>query len=145
MLPLLSGVQSTSTALEAERIRMEVITQNIANANTSRGPDGKPYQRQEVVFEAMLNRQLTGASALEAGSKGVMVSRITKDSSPPRLVYNPGHPDANPQGMVAMPNINVHEEMVDMIAASRSFEANLAVVKNARSMALQTLSIGKRA
>ncbi|KAF0171815.1 MAG: flagellar basal-body rod protein FlgC [Limisphaerales bacterium] len=145
MLPLLSGVQSTSTALEAERIRMEVITQNIANANTSRGPDGKPYQRQEVVFEAMLNRQLTGASALDAGSKGVMVSRITKDSSAPRLVYNPGHPDANPQGMVAMPNINVHEEMVDMIAASRSFEANLAVVKNARSMALQTLSIGKRA
>lgn len=145
MLPLLSGVQSTSTALEAERIRMEVITQNIANANTSRGPDGKPYQRQEVVFEAMLNRQLTSASALDAGSKGVMVSRITKDSSAPRLVYNPGHPDANPQGMVAMPNINVHEEMVDMIAASRSFEANLAVVKNARSMALQTLSIGKRA
>lgn len=124
---------------------MEVISQNIANANTSRGPDGKPYQRQEVVFEAMLNRQLTGASALDAGSKGVMVSRITKDSSAPRLVYNPGHPDANPQGMVAMPNINVHEEMVDMIAASRSFEANLAVVKNARSMALQTLSIGKRA
>lgn len=145
MLPLLSGVQSTSTALEAERIRMEVISQNIANANTSRGPDGKPYQRQEVVFEAMLNRQLTGASALDAGSKGVLVSRITKDASPPRLVYNPGHPDANPQGMVAMPNINVHEEMVDMIAASRSFEANLAVVKNARSMALQTLSIGKRA
>lgn len=145
MLPLISGVQSTSTALEAERIRMEVISQNIANANTSRGPDGKPYQRQEVVFEAVLNRQLRGNFALDAGSKGVMVSRITKDAAPPRLVYNPGHPDANPQGMVAMPNINVHEEMVDMIAASRSFEANLAVVKNARSMALQTLSIGKRA
>ncbi len=122
---------------------MEVISQNIANANTSRGPDGKPYQRQEVVFEAMLNRQMIGG-AQDAGSKGVHVSRITKDSSQPRLVYNPGHPDANPQGMVAMPNINVHEEMVDMIAASRSFEANLAVVKNARSMALQTLSIGKR-
>jgi flagellar basal-body rod protein FlgC len=145
MLPLLSGVQSTSTALEAERIRMEVISQNIANANTSRGPDGKPYQRQEVIFEAMLNRQLSGNFALDAGSKGVMVSRIAKDSAPPRLVYNPGHPDANPQGMVAMPNVNVHEEMVDMIAASRSFEANLAVVKNARSMAMQTLSIGKRA
>lgn len=143
MLPLLSGVQSTSSALEAERIRMEVISQNIANANTSRGPDGKPYQRQEVVFEAMLNRQMVGGTQ-DAGSKGVHVSRITKDSSPPRLVYNPGHPDANPQGMVAMPNINVHEEMVDMIAASRSFEANLAVVKNARSMALQTLGIGKR-
>ncbi|MBI5800748.1 MAG: flagellar basal body rod protein FlgC [Verrucomicrobia bacterium] len=140
-MSLLSGVQSTSTALEAERIRMEVISQNIANANTTRGPDGKPYQRQEVVFEAMLNRQLAGP---DAGGKSVHVARITKDATPPRLVYNPGHPDANPQGMVAMPNINVHEEMVDMIAASRSFEANLAVVKNARSMALQTLNIGKR-
>ncbi len=143
MLPLLTGVHSTTSALEAERIRMEVISQNIANANTSRGPDGKPYQRQEVVFEALLNRQLQGAA--ESGGKGVMVSRITKDTVAPRLVYNPGHPDANGQGMVAMPNINVHEEMVDMIAASRSFEANLAVVKNARSMAMQTLSIGKRA
>lgn len=145
MLPLLSGIQSTSTALEAQRIRMEVISQNIAHANTSRGADGKPYQRQEVVFEAMLNRQLQGPGGLDAGGKGVMVSRITKDTAPPRFVHNPGHPDANQQGMVAMPNINVHEEMVDMIAASRSFEANLAVVKNARSMALQTLNIGKRA
>ncbi len=143
MLPLLTGVQSTSTALEAERIRMEVISQNIANANTTRGPDGKPYQRQEVVFEAVLNRQLAGAT--DAGTKSLNVARITKDTSPPRLVYNPGHPDANPQGLVAMPNINVHEEMVDMIAASRSFEANLAVVKTARSMALQTLNLGKRA
>ncbi|MEN9573720.1 MAG: flagellar basal body rod protein FlgC [Verrucomicrobiota bacterium] len=143
MIPLLSGVQSTSSALEAERIRMEVISQNIANANTTRGPDGKPYQRQEVVFETLLNRQLSGGP--DAGTKSVHIARISKDTAEPRLVYNPGHPDANQQGMVAMPNINVHEEMVDMIAASRSFEANLAVVKNARSMAMQTLNLGKRA
>ena len=143
MLSLLSGVQSTSSALEAERIRMEVISQNIANANTTRGPDGKPYQRQEVVFETLLNRQLSGG--MDAGTKSVHIARISKDTTEPRLVYNPGHPDANQQGMVAMPNINVHEEMVDMIAASRSFEANLAVVKNARSMAMQTLNLGKRA
>jgi flagellar basal-body rod protein FlgC len=143
MLSLLSGVQSTSSALEAERIRMEVISQNIANANTTRGPDGKPYQRQEVVFETLLNRQLSGG--MDAGTKSVHIARISKDTTEPRLVYNPGHPDANKQGMVAMPNINVHEEMVDMIAASRSFEANLAVVKNARSMAMQTLNLGKRA
>ena len=143
MLSLLSGVQSTSSALEAERIRMEVISQNIANANTTRGPDGKPYQRQEVVFETMLNRQLSGG--MDAGTKSVHIARISKDTTEPRLVYNPGHPDANKQGMVAMPNINVHEEMVDMIAASRSFEANLAVVKTARSMAMQTLNLGKRA
>lgn len=143
MLSLLSGVQSTSSALEAERIRMEVISQNIANANTTRGPDGKPYQRQEVVFETLLNRQLSGG--MDAGTKSVHIARISKDTTEPRLVYNPGHPDANQQGMVAMPNINVHEEMVDMIAASRSFEANLAVVKNSRSMAMQTLNLGKRA
>ena len=143
MLSLLSGVQSTSSALEAERIRMEVISQNIANANTTRGPDGKPYQRQEVVFETLLNRQLSGG--MDAGTKSVHIARISKDTTEPRLVYNPGHPDANKQGMVAMPNINVHEEMVDMIAASRSFEANLAVVKNARSMAMQTINLGKRA
>ena len=143
MLSLLSGVQSTSSALEAERIRMEVISQNIANANTTRGPDGKPYQRQEVVFETLLNRQLSGG--MDAGTKSVHIARISKDTTEPRLVYNPGHPDATKQGMVAMPNINVPEEMVDMIAASRSFEANLAVVKNARSMAMQTINLGKRA
>ena len=115
MLSLLSGVQSTSSALEAERIRMEVISQNSANANTTRGPDGKPYQRQEVVFETLLNRQLSGG--MDAGTKSVHIARISKDTTEPRLVYNPGHPDANKQGMVAMPNINVHEEMVDMIAA----------------------------
>jgi flagellar basal-body rod protein FlgC len=143
MLPLLAGVQSTATALEAERIRIEVINQNIANANVTRGPDGRPYQRQEVVFESVLNRQIQGSGGYDSGGKGVLVSRIAKDTKPPRLVYNPGHRDANEQGMVALPNINVHEEWVDMIAASRAFEANLAVVKNARSMALQTLAIGK--
>jgi flagellar basal-body rod protein FlgC len=71
------------------------------------------------------------------------VSRIEKDPRPPVMIYEPGHPDADANGMVAMPNINLHEEMADMIAASRAFEANLAVVKNSRAMALQTLSIGK--
>jgi flagellar basal-body rod protein FlgC len=74
----------------------------------------------------------------------VEVARIDKDNRPPRLVFNPGHPDADAEGMVALPNINIHEEMADLIAASRAFEANLAVVKNARSMALQTMQIGKR-
>ena len=72
------------------------------------------------------------------------VARIDKDNRPSRLVFNPGHPEADAEGMVAMPNVNIHEEMADLIAASRAFEANLAVVKNARSMALQTLSIGRR-
>lgn len=123
---------------------MDVIAQNIANAQSTRGPDGKPYQRQEVVFETLLRRETAGSGAVGPLSQAVQVARIEKDQRPPRLVHAPGHPDADANGMVAMPDINVFEEMADMIAASRSFEANLAVVKNARTMAMQTMAIGKR-
>jgi flagellar basal-body rod protein FlgC len=142
MINLLTGIDSTSSALDAERVRMDVIAGNIANANVTKGLDGKPYQRQEVSFESVLRNQ-QDSDAPEAGSQMVRIARVQKDTRPPRLVYNPGHPDANAQGMVAMPNINIHEEMVDMISSSRSYEANLAVVKNARSMAMGALSIGK--
>ena len=141
MINLLPGINSTTAALNAERIRMDVVGQNIANLNTTRGPDGKPYQRQQVVFGTLLQQ------ATEAGGtqpQTVTVARIEKDQRPPRLVYEPGHPDADSDGMVATPDINMAEEMVDLIAASRSFDANLAVAKNARSMAIQTLSIGRR-
>jgi flagellar basal-body rod protein FlgC len=143
MINLFSGIDSTASALSAERIRLDVVAQNIANANTTRGLNGRPYQRQQVVFETVLaNQQNAGADG--AGPQSVRVARIQADPRPPRLVYNPGHPDADPEGMVALPDINIHEEMVDLIAASRTYEANLAVVKSARSMAMQTLSIGKR-
>ncbi|HEV8541900.1 MAG TPA: flagellar basal body rod protein FlgC [Verrucomicrobiae bacterium] len=139
MIQTLTGIDSSASALAAERIRMEVITENIANANTTRGIDGRPYQRQQVVFE----KALANATGLGTGPEKVEVSKIVKDQSPPRLVYDPGHPDANADGMVAYPNISIHNEMADLIVASRAFEANLAVVKNARVMAQQTLSIGK--
>lgn len=140
MIQALTGIDSSASALAAERVRMEVITQNIANVNTTKGLDGKPYQRQQVVFEQMLQTAQSGAS----GPTQVEVARIEKDTRPARLIFNPGHPDADADGMVSMPNINIHEEMADLIVASRAFEANLAVVKNARAMAMQTLSIGKR-
>jgi flagellar basal-body rod protein FlgC len=142
MIDLLPGINSTSAALNAERIRMDVVSENIANVNTTRGLDGKPYQRQQVVFESVLQAQ-QNSDALGSAPQTVQIARIEKDPRPPIMVYNPSHPDANAQGMVAMPDISVSEEMVDMIAASRAFEANLAVVKNARAMAMQTLSIGK--
>jgi len=141
MIDLLPGINSTTSALNAERIRMDVVGQNIANLNTTHGPDGRPYQRQQVVFETMLRQASDGSGAQP---QSVMTTRIEKDHRAARLVYEPGHPDANSEGMVAVPDINMAEEMVDLIAASRSFEANLAVMKNARSMAIQTLSIGKR-
>lgn len=143
MLNLIPGIQSTSSALNAERIRMDVVSQNISNAQVTKGPDGKPYQRQQVVFQTVLDDQVQGAGGASGGST-VQVAKIVTDQRPPILAYRPGHPDADARGMVAMPNINVHEEMVDLIASSRSFEANLAVVKSARSMAMQSLSIGKR-
>jgi flagellar basal-body rod protein FlgC len=142
MIQILSGIQSTASAIDAERTRLDIISENIANAQTTRGPDGKPYQRKMVVFETAL-QQATGGD-LQAMPQTVQVARIQKDSRPPVMIYQPGHPDADASGMVATPDINMHEEMADMIAASRAFEANIAVVKNARAMALQALSIGKR-
>ena len=141
MINILSGLQSTAAALDAERTRLDVISENIANAHTSRGPDGKPYQRQVVVFEAALQQAMDGNNG---NVPALRVARIQKDPRPPQLVYEPGHPDADAKGMVALPNINIHEEMADLIAASRAFEANLTVAKNARSMAIATLALGKK-
>ena len=141
MIQILTGIQSTAAALDAEHTRLDVISENIANANTAHGPDGKPYQRQVVVFETALQ------SAMGAGGGAqlpeVKVARIESDPRPPMQVYDPGNPDADKSGMVSLPNIDVHEEMADLISASRTFEANLAVVKNDRTMAMQTLAIGK--
>lgn len=143
MINVLTGIESSSSALEAERVRLEVVAQNIANANTTRGTDGKPYQRQQVVFQNVLSQRVNAEMAGGIPANRVEVTAIQKDDRPPRLIYNPGHPDANAQGMVAVPDINIHEEMADLLTASRAFEANLAVVKNSRAMAMQTLSIGK--
>jgi flagellar basal-body rod protein FlgC len=140
MINLLPGVEASTAALHAERLRLDVISQNIANAHTTRGLDGQPYQRQQVVFEAALSHAVNGMQP----SVEPRVARIEKDSRPPVSVFSPGHPDADAQGMVAYPNINVHEEMADMIVASRVYEANLAVVRNARTMAMAALSIGKK-
>ena len=141
MIDILSGIQSTAAALNAERTRLDVISENIANAHTTRGPDGKPYQRKVVMFETAL-QQAIATDGQSCPPCAWHASR--RIPGPPQLVYEPGHPDADARGMVAMPNVNIHEEMADLIAASRTFEANLAVVKNARTMALQTLAIGKK-
>jgi flagellar basal-body rod protein FlgC len=142
MINFITGLDSTTSALQAERIRMAVASQNIANANSAKGIDGKPYQRQQVVFESVMASKEAGMNGMDP--QKVQVSKIQKDERPPRMVHIPGHPDADKDGMVALPNINIHEEMADMIVSSRAYEANLAVVRNARSMAIQTLNIGKR-
>lgn len=145
MINALSGVDSAAMAMTAERIRMDVVSQNIANAHTTRGVDGNgPYRRQQVVFETVLQESRQGANG-GVSPMGVRVARIDQDPRAPRQVYNPAHPDANPTtGLVAMPNVEMHTEMVDMITSSRAFEANLMVVKTAKTLAMQTLGIGKR-
>src|SRR5580693_532109 len=141
MIQILTGVQNTAAALSAEQTRLDVISENIANANTSHGVDGKPYQRQMVVFESALQQAVNSDGTVQMPP--IQVARIEKDNSPPIKVYEPGNPDADANGMVSTPNINVSEEMADLISASRTYEANLAVIKNARTMASETLSIGK--
>jgi flagellar basal-body rod protein FlgC len=142
MIHCIPSLSSTTAALDAERTRLEVIAQNIANANTTRGLDGKPYQRQLVVFETALQHAQAKDGSPETAARP-QVSRIQKDPRPGSAIYQPGHPDADANGMVQLPNVNIYEEMADMIVASRTYEANLAVFKNGRAMAMQALSIGK--
>lgn len=136
---LIAGIDVTSGALHAQKTRLDVVAQNIANAQTTRTAAGGPYQRQVVSFESELVRQASAGASLQT----VRVGGITADRSPGQQVYNPQHPDAGQDGMVTMPNVNLSFEMVDLITASRAYEANLAVVKNARQMAMKALEIGK--
>lgn len=140
---LMPGIDSTASALQAEKLRMDIIGQNIANAHTTRGPDGKPYQRQMVQFEAKLLNIGQDANGQMRTAQGVNVREIATDTSPGKMVYNPGHPDADEKGNVRLPNVNLTHEMVDLIAASRSYEANLQVVRTSKQMAQQALKIGK--
>ena len=141
MIEIMPGVDSAASALQAEKTRMEVIGQNIANANTTRTNKGGPYQRQMVRFETYLKDQM-GVNP-SSSSQLVRVSEIISDPRPPREIYHPGHPDANADGIVKYPNVRIHEEMADLIGSSRAMEANLAIIRTARSMALQTLNIGR--
>lgn len=133
------GVFSISaSALEAQRTRMNVIASNMANVHTTKTQEGGPYKRQNVVFQT-LPMEKDQATPFQ----GVMVSEITKDKGDPMLVYEPGNPDANANGYVALPNINVVEEMVDMMAASRAYEANVSVFNASKGMFTRTLDIGR--
>lgn len=137
---LISGIEVTAGALNAQKTRLDVVAQNIANAQTTRGADGAPYQRQVVSFASeLLRRGAAGGQSLQS----VRVAGIAPDRTPGQQVYNPQHPDAGTDGLVTMPNVNMAFEMVDLITASRAYEANLSVVKNARQIALKTMQIGK--
>jgi flagellar basal-body rod protein FlgC len=137
---LISGIDVTGSALNAQKTRLDIVAQNIANAQTTRTPSGGAYQRQIISFETELVRRQAGTGA---SLQSVKVGTIGTDRTPGQQVYNPQHPDASVNGLVTMPNVNLSYEMVDLITASRAYEANLAVAKNARQMAMKTLQIGK--
>jgi flagellar basal-body rod protein FlgC len=148
-MELFSNFQISASGLSAQRLRMDVISNNIANVNTTRGIGGAPYQRQRVVFEP---RGATPQFLLPFSSKktvaekvgeGVRVVGVAPDPSPAKLVYDPGHPDANANGYVSMPNVNIVNEMVDMLSATRAYEANVTAINSAKSMAMKALDIGR--
>lgn len=141
-MDIMPGSQLTASALNAEKLRMQIIAQNIANANTTETAKGEPYRRQMVAFESVLNRSAgIDPSASTSHLKGVKVSGIYDDPSAFKRIYNPDHPHADETGFVALPNVETAMEMVDMIASSRSYEANLAVMKTSRQLAKQAMSI----
>ena len=133
MMNLISSISITASALNAEKTRMEMVAQNIANAHTTKDVDGLPYQRKVVSFE----------SVLDSAGRGVRVSQIANDPTPGEVIYDPTHPDATKEGMVQMPNVKVATEMVDLMSSSRAYEANLAVARNSKQLAMRALSIGR--
>jgi len=136
---MLAATNISASGLSAERLRMEVVANNIANAYATRSPAGGPYRRQEVVFAAVLGDRLRPSKTHPAVLGGVEVVGIEEDPSEFQRVYNPGHPDADADGFVFLPNVQLPLEMVNLITASRAYEANLRAMQSYRQMAEQAL------
>ena len=142
----LDALNISSSGLSAQRMRMNLISSNLANINTTRTDAGGPYKRKDAVFAAQPLETEFGralADRLQAGRNEVLVTAIVDDKRAPLLKYDPDHPDADEKGYVAMPNINVVEEMVNMISASRSYEANVTAVKATKEMVSEAIEIGR--
>ncbi|HEX9022475.1 MAG TPA: flagellar basal body rod protein FlgC [Geobacteraceae bacterium] len=139
-----SAMNVSSSGMTAERTRINLISSNIANANSTRTPEGGPYKRKDPVFSAV---PAQGAFESAFGNardlKKVEVATIREDQTPPRILYDPTHPDANSEGYVAMPNVNVIGEMADMVTATRAYEANVTAAQAAKSMAMKALDLLK--
>jgi flagellar basal-body rod protein FlgC len=152
---LFDAIDIAGSGLSAERVRMDVTSENLANAQTTRGPGGQPYQRQDVELQQLgtagFGETLAGAMNAGAGQTpsggqtpgGVSVAGIVADATPDQEIYNPGSPDANAQGYVKMPNVNTVTEMVDLISESRSYQSDVTAMQTAKSMFNSTLGLLK--
>ena len=146
---MFDALDVSATGLTAERLRMDVTAENLANAQTTRGADGQPYRRKEVVlsevssggFGSQLAKAMGNGSKSGARPGGVEVTAITQDQTPGKLVYDPGHPDADAKGYVRMPNVDTVAEMVDLISSSRAYEANVTAMNAAKQMFSKTLDL----
>jgi len=149
---MFSSFNIASTGLTAQRLRMDLISSNIANATTTRTPEGGPYKRKRAIFQPVNIRPfykspMVPGRVQHGEAKGVRVVKIEEDKEPFRLVYDPTHPDSiktgPKKGYVEMPNVNVVMEMTDLVSASRSYEANVSMINNTKSMFAKALEIGR--
>ena len=123
------------SGMSAQAQRLNVVSSNIANADSATSPSGQPYKAKQVIFSAV--------PMTNPGASGVKVDRVIEDKTPPRMMYDPQHPQANEKGYVAMPNVNVIEEMVNMLSATRSYQTNVETMNSAKTLLLKTLTIGQ--
>ncbi|TCO79955.1 flagellar basal body rod protein FlgC [Marinisporobacter balticus] len=145
-MSLFKSINVSASGLTAERLRMDIISKNIANANTTRTSNGTPYRRQVPVFkqtESTFEQTLENAKNGEQTGNGVEVVGIKEDKTPFKKVYDPGHPDADKDGYVQMPNVDIVTEMINMISSTRAYEANVTAMNTTKSMAMKALEIGK--
>ncbi len=145
-MSLFGAISVSASGMEAQRIRAELITENLANADTTRTPGGGPYRRKDAVFTSTPIAQTFAGTLAEVsagGAQGVTVSSITVDQSDPERRYLPGHPDADADGYVAFPKISPSEEMVDLMGASRGYEANVAAIASVKDMIGRSLELFK--
>lgn len=143
---LFDAIGASASGMQAERVRMDVVSENLANAETTKTESGQPYRRKEVVFQEGGAQGTTFASILagatnDSQTSGVKVSGIVEDASPLKRIYDPGHPDADKDGYVTMPNVNTVTEMTDLISSSRSYEANVTAMQTAKTMFSKTLDL----
>ena len=143
MLGIFSAMDISASGLSAERTRMNTIASNLANAQTTRTAQGGPYKRVDPVFEAIALDKMHALSPSERSVSQVQVSQIVQDQRPGHMVYSPGHPDANKDGYLEYPNVNIVEEMVNMISASRAYEAGISSMEATQKMASSALELGR--
>lgn len=142
MSGLNAAISAAASALDAEKVRIEAAVSNIANAESTHGPDGQPYRRRDVMLAASPVQTFEGALG-RATATGVKVSAVVEDTAEPRRRYDPTHPDADADGFVAMPNVDPAQEMVDMLGAARAYQANLTAIGLIRDLLQRSLELGR--